>query len=221
MGNSLRCLLFCLENCHDLILCNFMLHIPHWSSMDYNAESISQSSYSREEHHAQQSGFQHAGSRMVPMKKKTPQKTRYRLANLNSSKTFQETKPKHKILHTVRSKNNHSQQAQKESKLFHSFISILLLLTLVRKKSLVRKNLVQCCPAIWYILRHTYHRQKIVTPHFYFYLTTHTASWESQESRQESNSAFHSFAWKVLLLDKTLSIPNMQRHFQIRYKKGK
>lgn len=47
---------------------------------------------------------------------------------------FQETKPKYKTLHTKISKNNHSQQAQRESKLFYPLISILLLLTLVRKK---------------------------------------------------------------------------------------
>lgn len=48
-------------------------------------------------------------------------------------RNFQETKPKYKMLHTKTSKNNHSQQAQRESKLFYSFISISLLLTLVRK----------------------------------------------------------------------------------------
>lgn len=48
-------------------------------------------------------------------------------------------------------------------------------------------------PAIWYTLRHTYHRQKIVTLQFCVHLTTHTVSQELQECK-ERNAAFHSFA---------------------------
>lgn len=125
--------------------------------------------------------------------KKTPQKMYCKLTNMNSSKNFQETKPKYKVYTPKEAKIITASKLRRRVNYFTNLFPHYCFHS-SDKKITHKKKSDAFPPAIWSILRHTYHRQKTVTLWFCFYLTTHTVSQESQECK-EINAAFHSFAW--------------------------
>lgn len=173
----------------------------------------------REGQHSQKAEFLPTEGRMAPIRRKLLRKCFASSPTWTAAKIFRKQNLNTKLYTPKEAKLITTNKLRRRANYFTNSFPHYYFYSSDKKKNTHEKKSGALPPAIWYILRHTYHRQKIVTLQFCFYLTTHTVSPESQECK-ERNAAFHSFAWN-LLLDKTSSILNMQKHFQIRYKKGK